>query len=139
MPHAPLEMLLKMFVVKYDDWERLNEHLRSKGLSTVLRSQRRVVKPDASGQYAFKAPFSEDVYNAIARMPGRSKFEAEVADGERVFVSKEPLTISEYLHLYNNVRSGFEAYIEDKVLMVIPTDIEELSEIAHSTKTHSDK
>jgi len=140
MPHAPLEMLLKMFVVKYDDdWERLNEHLRSKGLSTVLQSQRRVAKPDASGQYTFKAPFNEDVYTAIVRMPGRNKFEAEVADGERVFVSKEPLTMSEYLHLYNNVRSGFEAYIEDKVLMVIPADIEELSEIAHSTKTYSDK
>ncbi len=144
MPHVPLETLLKMFIVKYDDdWERFKEYLRSKGLnlSTVLQSQQRVAKPDVLGQYTFKAPFSEDVYNAIVRMPGRgpSKFEAKVVDGEHVFVSKEPLNISEFLYLYDNVKNSFEAYIEDKVLMVIPVDIEELKKIAHSTKTYNDK
>jgi len=158
-----------MYVIKYDDdWERFKEYLKGKRQQFVPQPQ--PTAQQASGQqqvsaqhaasppqadykaqilgdvYTFKAPFSEDVYTAIARMvvPGRSpeelgKFKVVQIDGERVVVSKEPLTIEEYQHLYNSTRSDFEAYIEDKVPMVVPDDVEELIRVADSVKAYSER
>jgi MoxR-like ATPase len=176
MPNAPLDRLLRMYVIKYDDdWEKFMEYLKGKlQQSSVSRlppsqpttqqtqqqasaQQSAAASPPqvdyrtqmlgASGDvYMFKAPFSEDVYTAIARMavPGRSpdelgKFKAVQIDGERVIVSKEPLTVEEYQHLYDNTKSDFEAYIEDRVPMVIPDDVEELIRAASTVKAYSER
>ncbi len=161
MPNAPLDRLLRMFVIKYDDdWERFVEYLKQKAQSQAVAAPQgqqqaalaqiaggsAVARPGLVGEYTFKAPLSEDVYTAIAKIskPGRSpdelgKFKVETVDGERVVVSKEPLTLSEYVHLSDNTRTGFEAYIEDKVPLVIPDDVEELINAASSVKAYSDR
>ena len=163
MSNAPLDRLLRMFVIKYeDDWERFKEYLKQKMQSPAVAPQSQqqpayeaqvinmsgVARPGliAEQLYTFKAPFSDDVYTAIAKIsaPGRSpdevgKFRVMQIDGERVVVSKEPLTIDEYLHLYDNARSGFEAYVEDKLLMVIPDDVEELINAANSVGAYSER
>ena len=163
MPNAPLDKLLRMYIIKYeDDWERFKEYLKQKMQSPAVAPQSQqqaayvaqvagasgVARPGlvAEQPYTFKAPFSDDVYTAIAKIsvPGRSpeelgKFKVEVVDGERIVASKEPLTVAEYLHLYDNTKSGFETYIEDKWLMVIPDDIEELINAANSVKVYSER
>jgi hypothetical protein len=161
MPDAPLDRLLRMFVIKYeDDWERFKEYLKQKAQSPAPQSQQQatymtqivggsgIAKPGAVAEelYTFKAPLDEDVYTAIAKIsaPGKSpdelgKFKVETVDGEHVVVSKKPLTVAEYLHLYSNIKSGFEAYIEDKVPLVIPDDVEELINAADLVKTYSDR
>jgi len=168
-PDAPLDRLLRMYVIKYDDdWERFKEYLKGKRQQFVPQPQ--PTAQQASGQqqvsaqhaasppqadykaqilgdvYTFKAPFSEDVYTAIAKMGaiGRSpeelgKFKVMQLDGERVIVSKEPLTVEEYQNLYENTKSEFEAYIEDRVPMVIPDDVEELVRAADSVKAYSER
>ncbi len=161
MPNAPLDRLLRMFVIKYeDDWEKFVEYLKQKAQSqavAVPHGQQQaalaqiaggsaVARPGLAGEYTFKAPLGEDVYTAIAKIsaPGRSpdelgKFKVETVDGERVVVSKEPLTLSEYVHLYDNTMRGFETYIEDKVPLVIPDDVEELINAANSVRAYSDR
>jgi hypothetical protein len=161
MPNAPLDRLLRMFVIKYeDDWEKFVEYLKQKVQSPAVaatQSQQQlaqiaggssVARPGAvaEGLYMFKSPFDEKVYTAIARIstPGRSldelgKFKVETVDGERVVVSKEPLTVAEYMHLYDNIKREFEAYIEDKVPMVVPDDVEELVKNADVVRAYSDR
>jgi len=163
MPNAPLDRLLRMYVIKYeDDWEKFKEYLEQKvqnlAVAAAPQSQQQAVldqiagrsgiaRPGAvEGQYTFKAPLNEKVYTAIARIstPGRSpdelgKFRVETVDGERVVVSKEPLTVAEYIHLYNNTKNEFEAYIEDKMSLAIPDDVEELIKAADSVKAYSDR
>jgi MoxR-like ATPase len=164
MPNAPLDRLLRMYVIKYeDDWEKFKEYLEQKvqnlAVAAAPQSQQQAVldqiagrssiaRPGAvaEGQYTFKAPLNEKVYTAIARIstPGRSpdelgKFRVETVDGERVVVSKEPLTVAEYIHLYNNTKNEFEAYIEDKMPLAIPDDVEELIKAADSVKAYSDR
>ena len=186
MPDAPLDRLLRMFVIKYDDdWERFIQYLKSKRPMPQFRTavqqpaeQQQLVEQQSRtavqqpaqqqqqqsterqpvvqanyaaqvlgvGVYTFKAPFEGDVYTAIAKisMPGSSpetvgKFKVMQLNGERVIVSEEPLTIDEYLHLYDNTKSGFEAYVEDKVPLVIPDDVEELINVANTVKAYSDR
>jgi len=168
MPDAPLDRLLRMFVIKYDDdWEKFVQYLKRKrpmpqfGTAvqqpTEQQQQQSAERQSAAqanyaaqvlgvGMYTFKAPFEGDVYTAIAKisMPGSSpetigKFKVTQLDGERVIVSNEPLTIDEYLHLYDNTRSGFEAYVEDKVPLIIPDDVEELINAANTVKAYSDR
>jgi len=190
MPNAPLDRLLKMFVIKYDDdWERFKEYLERKAQKAAERRKEQILRtieqqqilrtieqqqtaqqetaPRAEEQllskispetrlagagggapsgetYTFKAHMSDDVYTAIAKMypPGDTpeelgKFRVVEVNGERVIVAKEPLSIQEFFELNNKTSSGFEAYIEDKVRLVLPDDLESLIRTADTVKSYS--
>jgi hypothetical protein len=185
MPDAPLDRLLRMFVIKYeDDWEKYKEYLEKKLQETARRQKEQILqqmvdlqqtapqqsaRQEAQAQqqlvsyaervlggvsepagaasvetYTFKAYMSDDIYTAIAKMypPGDApdelgKFRVIEVGGDRVVVSKEPLTIDEFFRLYNNTTSGFEAYIEDKVPLVLPDDLKSLIEKADVVKSYS--
>ena len=129
VPHVPLETLLRMFIVKYDDdWERFRRYLHDikREFEQHAAQMQQVQTDSAAKTYTFKAPFSDDVYTATAKI---SKFKTLEINGDRVVVAEAPLTVEEYLHLYGNVHSYFEAYIEDRVLMALP-DLEELAKAA---------
>jgi hypothetical protein len=155
-----------MYIIKYDDdWEKFIQYLKSKPSVPQRRTavhqpteqqqsaeQQSAAQADYTAQvlgvgvYTFKAPFEGDVYTAIARIspPGSSpenvgKFKVTQLDGERIIVSEEPLTIDEYLHIYDNTRSGFEAYVEDRVPLIIPDDVEELINAVNTVKAYSDR
>jgi adenylate kinase family enzyme len=153
--HVPLEMLVKMFIVKYDDdWENFRrslDHLNDlwREATQYVQKQQEHVDSDAEAQqtytdgatedakvYTFKAPFTDDMRAAIAELD-ISKFKVINVDGDRAIVAEKPLSIEEYLRLYDDVRTydGFEAYVEDKVPLV-SYDIEELARNADSVKTH---
>jgi len=196
MPNAPLDRLLRMFVVKYDDdWEKFKEYLEQKMrqaaerqkkqfLQTVEQQQQAPQQPPTqqevsppvsyeeqvlhsvssepyvasptvlnvmgpggaqSGEtYTFKAYISEDMYTAIAKMypPGDTpeelgKFRVMEFENDRVIVSKEPLYLDEFFELYKNTSTGFDAYIEDKVLLVLPNDLKSLVEHADIVRSYS--
>lgn len=168
MPDAPLDRLLRMYVIKYeDDWEKFIQYLKSKPSAPQRRTavhqpaeqqqqqsaeQQSAAQTDYTAQvlgvgvYTFKAPFEGDVYTAIARIstPGSSpetvgKFKVTQLDGERVIVSEEPLTIDEYLRIYYDTRSGFEAYVEDRIPLIIPDDVEELIDAVNTVKAYSNR
>ena len=194
MPNAPLNRLLRMYVIKYeDDWEKFLEYLEQKGrqiaerrkeqalwafgqqaASTQQSAQQEEAAPqsyvgrvlrgtstelytvadpsmqvaDASGMsggtYTFKAYMSEDIYTALAKMypPGDTpedlgKFKVVKVEGDRIIVSKEPLNLDEFFALYNGTSTGFEAYIEGKVWMVLPDDLDKLLNAAKTIKSYS--
>jgi hypothetical protein len=194
MPNAPLDRLLRMYIIKYeDDWDKFKEYLEQKVRETAKRqkeqilqqaaqppqqdaqqstaqpqaasyeeqvlsaasSEPRVVNPSSlkvvelsgaspGGTYTFRAYATDDVYTAIAKMypPGDTpeelgKFRVVKVEGDRVIVSKEPLNIDEFFELYNNTTTGFDAYIEDKVLLVLPDDLNSLIRMADTVKSYS--
>lgn len=220
MPNAPLDRLLRMYVIKYDDdWEKFKEYLEHKMRHVAERQKEQILRTfeqqsvlpqqvfaqqqtvslpqqqpaqqeaqvstqqsvqqeappqsyaeqvlrntstephsvaDASrlqvtdvsgtsgGIYTFKASASDDIYTAIAKMypPGDTpedlgKFKIVEVEGERVIVSKEPLNLDEFFELYNNTSTGFEAYIEDKVWLVLPDDLSRLMNMAKTIKSFS--
>jgi len=198
-PNAPLDRLLRMYVVKYDDdWEKLKEYVkkrepyrfavkkRQEGIAEGYRpppgqppqeavgnqegavqeavgnllnmlSQTLVKRPEAKapeaqavpeakpGGFTFKAPLTDDVYTAIAKMaaePGETggvigKFKVADVGGERAVVAEEPLAIGEFLELYKQTRAPIEGYIEDQVYMVVPDDLKKLIENAKSVRYYS--
>ncbi len=199
-PNAPLDRLLRMYVVKYDDdWEKLKEYVKNRkpysfaakkeqegvaenykpppdlapqeakkeqeeaaarNLLNMLR-QTLVKRPEAKepeaqavpeaklGGFTFKAPLTDDVYTAIAKTaakiaaePGETggvigKFKVVDMGGERAVAAEEPLTIDEFLELYDQIHAPIEGYIEDQVYMVVPDDLRTLIENAKSVKYYS--
>ncbi len=152
-PHIPLKVLIKMFIVKYDDdwenfWGRLGqlEELWREAVQHMQERRNRVegaaerhqqTHTEGDGKvYTFKALFTEDMRNAIAEL-GSNKFKVISVDGDSVIVAEEPLSIEEYLRLYYDprMRNGFEAYVEDKVPLA-SYDVEELAKNADSLKTY---
>ena len=147
-PHVPLATLIRMFVVKYDDdWEnfrwrveRLNELWRKvvQHVQSQLERRGNVAKEQSNAEevktYTFKALFTDSIYAAVTAL-GNGRFKVVSVDGIRVIVAEEPLSIEEYLRLYENVYDGFEAYVEDKVPLA-SYDIEELAKNADSVKTY---
>jgi len=153
-PHVPLGALIKMFIIKYDDdwenfwrglgqleelWRAAVQHVQEqrKRRESVENQQQARAEGEASAKvYTFKAPLTDDMRAAIAEL-GSNKFRAISVDGTYAIVAKEPLSIEEYLRLYNDPRthSGFEAYVEDKVPLA-SYDVEELARNADSVKTH---
>jgi hypothetical protein len=94
--------------------------------------------------YTFKAYADDDMYTAIAKMypPGDTpeelgKFRVVEVEGQRVIVSKEPLNLDEFFELYKNTSTGFEAYIEDEVWLVLPEDLDSLVRRAGTVKSYS--
>jgi len=198
-PNAPLDRLLRMYVVKYDDdWEKLKEYVKKRepyrfsakkrqegvvaegykpppsppqgaagkqeeaGQEAVrnllsMLEQTLVKRPEAKapeaqavpeakpGGFTFKAPLTDDVYTAIAKMaaePGETggvlgKFKVADVDGERAVVAEEPLTVDEFLELYKQTRAPLEGYIEDQVYMLVPDDLNKLMENAKTVKYYS--
>jgi MoxR-like ATPase len=148
-PHIPLATLIRMFVVKYDDdWEnfrwqveRLNElwreavqHIQSQLERRGGAAEEQPTRTEEAKTYTFKALFADSTYAALAAL-GNGKFKVISVDGIPVVVAEEPLSIEEYLRIYEHVRDGFEAYIEDKVPLA-SYDIEELAKNADSVKTY---
>ena len=198
-PNAPLDRLLRMYVVKYDDdWEKLKEYVKNRNpysfaakkeqegvaenykpppgltpqeaaekqeetaqetagdllnmLGQILVRRPEAKEPEAQavpeakpGGFTFKAPLTDDVYTAIAKIvaePGETggvigKFKVADVGGERAVVAEEPLTIDEFLELYRQTRVPVEGYIEDQVYMVVPDDLRKLMENAKSVKYFS--
>jgi hypothetical protein len=102
--------------------------------------------PEAKpGGFTFKAPLTNDVYTAIAKMtaePGETggvlgKFKVADVDGERAVVAEEPLTMDEFMELYKQTRAPLEGYIEDQVYMLMPDDLNKLMEDVKSVKYYS--
>ena len=212
MPNAPLDRLLRMYVIKYDDdWEKFKEYLEQKVRYADERRKEQVTRAiepqmvqeqqtpqqtapsqqseqevsasaqleapphavsyeeqvlrnvsavphvvdpsrlqvmDVSGAsggiYTFKAQASDDIYTAIAKLypPGDTpndlgKFRVVEVGGSRAVVSKEPLSLDEFFELYENTSTGFEAYIEDKVWLVVPDDLKRLINLAKTVKSYS--
>ncbi len=152
-PHVPLKMLIKMFIIKYDDdwekfWSRLGqlEELWREAVRHIQEQQKRTEdaaerqrRTDGAAEgeakvYTFKALLTEDMHAAIA---DSNKFRVISVDGDRVIVAEEPLSIEEYLRLYGDprTRDGFEAYVEDKVPLA-SYDVEELAKNADTVKTY---
>jgi MoxR-like ATPase len=148
-PHLPLATLIRMFVVKYDDdWEnfrwwveRLNElwrevaqHIQSQLERRGGAAEEQSMRTEEAKTYTFKALFTDNTYATLAAL-GNGKFKVISVDGIPVIVAEEPLSIEEYLRIYEHVRDGFETYIEDKVPLA-SYDIEELAKNADSVKTY---
>ncbi len=77
-------------------------------------------------KYFFRAPFRRDVYISL-RFESR-KF--TVAEGGRLIVAAEPLTLREYYVAFAS-EVPFQAYVEDRVELVLPDDLEQVVGVAN--------
>ena len=102
-------------------------------------------------EVTFKANVSENdvtMYTAIVKElkpePTETgdvmgKFKVVRNANEINIVSEKPLTIDEYLRLARGTRNAFEAYIEDKVVIVNPVTINMLIEVADRVYYYSNR
>jgi MoxR-like ATPase len=129
--------------------------LLQKIASIVVKQPRRMpevkeeVKEDK--EVTFKANVSENdvtMYTAIVKElkpePTETgdvmgKFKVVRNANEINIVSEKPLTIDEYLRLARGTRNAFEAYIEDKVVIVNPVTINMLIEVADRVYYYSNR
>jgi hypothetical protein len=108
---------------------------------------REEVKEDR--EVTFKAKITEDdvtMYTMIVQklMPEPTdsgdvmgKFRVVKNANEINIVAEKPLTIDEYLKLAKDAKASFEAYIEDKVIIVNPATINKLLEYADKVYYYS--
>ncbi len=82
-------------------------------------------------RHFFKAPFRREVYISL-RMESR-KF--AVAEGGRFIVTAEPLTLREYYAAFT-LGVPFQAYVEDRVELVLPDDLEQVAGVAKEVRSN---
>jgi MoxR-like ATPase len=122
-------------------------------ISVVVRQPQRMpeareeVKEDR--EVAFKANISENdvtMYTMIVKKlkpePTETgdimgKFRVVKSVNEYNIISEKPLTLREYIELAKDTSASFEAYIEDKVIIVNPTIINKLLEEADKVYYYS--
>jgi MoxR-like ATPase len=152
--YEPQEQEIEIRQSEQEHQESTSQLLQKLASIIVKRPQRLPeVREEINGdrEATFKAKITEEdvtMYTAIVKklMPEPSetgdvmgKFRVVKSDNEISIISEKPLTIDEYLKLAKDSEASFEAYIEDRVVIINPVTINMLIEVADNVYYYSNK